>query len=278
MRTTVTRHLEWCDQRDLSTIYITNRRRTIARIDHELGKPLEEATAEDLAVWYRWLATREKPMQPQSRGIVLAHVKNYFAWLVREDIRADDPTRRLDRPRTHRGIPHPITDERLARALLDAPGRARPWLYLAAYAGLRAMEVASLRAEDVRRDIDKIVVRAGKGDKQRIVPLHPLIASVLDPDAYPAVGPLFPQADGTGPVKPHIVSRVCNRHLRSLGFADTLHSLRHYFASSVYRESRDLRLTQELMGHSSPATTAGYAAWSNERAAEVVFALGPHAA
>ena len=58
----------------------------------------------------------------------------------------------------------------------------------------------------------------------------------------------------------------------------TLHQLRHAFATEVYRASRDLRLTQELMGHAHPNTTAIYAAYSPGDAAGVVEGLGPWAA
>ena len=56
------------------------------------------------------------------------------------------------------------------------------------------------------------------------------------------------------------ISRKGNKFLHSLGIASTMHTLRHAFATKVYRASKDLRLTQELMGHSSPQTTAVYAA------------------
>ena len=64
---------------------------------------------------------------------------------------------------------------------------------------------------------------------------------------------------GCGPVTPHLVSKLCNEYLHDIGIDDTLHSLRHWFATSVYVSSgRDLRATQELLGHESPASTQIY--------------------
>jgi len=81
-----------------------------------------------------------------------------------------------------------------------------------------------------------------------------------------------------GPLAPGRISQLASAHLSSLGIHATLHQLRHRFLTEVYRETKDLRLTQELAGHSSPTTTAGYAAWSPEAAALAVAALDKRSA
>lgn len=90
----------------------------------------------------------------------------------------------------------------------------------------------------------------------------------------PRSGWLFPRRDGQpGPVPPHLVSHLVAAHLHDLGLPWTCHQLRHRFATRLYGVGKDLRLTQELMGHSSPVTTAGYAAWAREDAAQAVDAI-----
>ena len=64
-----------------------------------------------------------------------------------------------------------------------------------------------------------------------------------------------------------------NDYLKTLGIADTLHSLRHRFGTQLYRSSQDLRLTQELLGHVSIATTTLYAAADMRKASAAVLAL-----
>lgn len=64
--------------------------------------------------------------------------------------------------------------------------------------------------------------------------------------------------------------------LASLGIDATAHHLRHWFGTKTYEACRDLRVVQELMGHASPVTTAGYAAWSRVVAREAVEALSRH--
>ena len=61
--------------------------------------------------------------------------------------------------------------------------------------------------------------------------------------------------------------------LRNLGIESTFHAPRHYFATSVYSASLDLRLTQDLMGHASPTTTAVYPAWDASKATDVIAGL-----
>ena len=129
------------------------------------------------------------------------------------------------------------------------------------------------RRQDVKDEAAPpvLIVGDGKGGKQRIVPLAPTLIDALREAKMAPRGPLFPRHDGQpGPLPAHLVSHHANRYLHDLGIADTLHSLRHFFGTEVYRESQDLRVTQELMGHASPLSTAGYAAWSPAKAATAV--------
>lgn len=269
------RHLEWCVQRNLRPSYITVRRQNIQNLALFLDHPVESATAEELADWYAGLGVGKDARQPGSRAFMLSHVQNYFRWLVREGLRADDPTVRLMRPRLQRLIPRPILDEALETALEQAPERVRFWLLLAAYGGLRACEIAGLRAEDVRRDLDppKLLIANGKGGKQRVVPLHAVVIEAMDSLELPRRGYLFAEWVPSAPPRPYHVSHWCNTYLKQVDAGATLHQLRHWFGTAVYRSSQDLRMTQELMGHADPRTTAGYAAFDDVASTDVVNGL-----
>jgi site-specific recombinase XerC len=69
------------------------------------------------------------------------------------------------------------------------------------------------------------------------------------------------------------VSGLCNQHLHAVGADVTLHQLRHFFATSLYRASKDIRLTQEALGHASPATTAIYAGYDQSATAGYLHAI-----
>jgi integrase len=147
-------------------------------------------------------------------------------------------------------------------------------LLFAALAGLRAGEIARLRRDAIRDDLDPpvLIVEDGKGGRQRVVPLHPELVAVLS--ELPSRGWLFGRYDGqAGHIPPHLVSHLCNRALRDAGTSSTLHTLRHRFATKVYANTLDLRTTQELLGHASPTTTAQYAAWTPAAGVDAVCEL-----
>jgi integrase/recombinase XerC len=182
---------------------------------------------------------------------------------------------RLPLPRLPQRLPRPISEDDLALAIATADDRVRAMLLLAAYCGLRACEIARLRPEDISASPDGtvLVVRHGKGDKMRVVPCHSLAHAALK--RLPVVdGWYFPRRDGQrGSRAAYLVSRDANDHLHDLGIADTLHSLRHRYGSQLYQASRDLRMVQSVLGHSSPVTTSGYAAWDQPSAVAAVAAL-----
>jgi len=237
-----------------STIY--QRKRVLARLAESAGCHPLHATAEQVEDYlYR-------PLSPEARACELAHLRQFFRWAHRRGARPDDPTAELARPSIARRLPRPISDDDLAAALEHAPDRVRPWLYLAAYAGLRAGEVAQLRADAVHVEADPalIVIERSKGGGMSSVSMHPHLIEVLDDCDLPRSGYLFRRHDGQpGPNAAHTISHVANRYLRSRGIRDTFHSLRHWYGTKLLRASGgNLRLTQEGMRHASPNSTAIY--------------------
>ncbi len=103
--------------------------------------------------------------------------------------------------------------------------------------------------------------------------LNPYVEAALRGYGLRRSGYIF-TSDGTRPLVAESVSNTIGRHLRALGIDSTPHQLRHYFGSAIYRRTRDLRLTQELLGHAFPSTTAIYAAWDVSAGEEVVRSLG----
>jgi integrase/recombinase XerC len=254
-------HIAWCTRRGLRPNYLYDLGCTLRRLERSVG-PLEHADGLSVEAWWDTL-----PVSHGSKAAYAAHLSSFYRWAVREGLRDDDPTLRFVRPRLRRGLPRPIPHRHIEWAVSQASHPVRAWLLLAAFGGLRACEVASLHADDI--DGDVLIIRDGKGGKQRIVPLHPLVRAELE--HLPASGWLFPGR--AGPMNANTVSKHAGRYLRSVGVPESFHQFRHAFATAVYRESLDLRLTQELLGHASPTTTALYTAWSPTKAAAVVARL-----
>jgi integrase len=255
---------------------IAQRRNVLLRLARFHDSDFLDITHEQITAFKDRPKRSGEPRVAASKAVELAHFRSFYRWaVVVEELVDRDPTARVPRPRTSRGLPHPIPEDELAHVLEVAPERIRPWYLLAAYAGLRACEIAPLRGEDIwwHHDPELIVIREGKGGEPGTVPLHPLLRTVLG--QLPRRGLLFSRADGNpGANRPGMVSQHCNKHLHRIGSAHTLHSCRHRFGTLVYRLSGgDLRLTQELMRHKSPVTTAIYTLIDQSEAAEVVAAL-----
>lgn len=173
-----------------------------------------------------------------------------------------------------KALPRPISEEDLELALKAAHVidlGIYAMLRLMCDAGLRCMEVAAISRVDLR-DQDKplvLVIREGKGGRQRIVPVGQSVRLAIIGTGV-RHGHLFRAASPSGHVTAHFISRAVNSHLRRMGIPDTAHSLRHRYLTVGYQRTRDLRMCQELAGHSSPVTTARYAAYSPANAGDLI--------
>lgn len=148
------------------------------------------------------------------------------------------------------------------------------WISLATFQGLRCFEIGQLRREDIvdNREPPLLVIRDGKGGRQDILTLNEQVELTLRNYGMPRSGFFFLNRDGD-PFKPATVSRYIAKFLRSLGIDATAHQLRHLFVSTVWAETKDLRITQEMARHADPKTTSGYAAFDREVASQVVRGL-----
>ena len=265
-------HVAWMRLRNLSPATIYQRQRMVSRFAASVQTPLLEVTEVELDAWQRTLMC----LALRSRLAAISNITSFYGWAVEwEHIAGPSPTRILIRPKRPRGLPHPITEDDLATAISCAPKRLRAMLILASYAGLRVGEIARLDREDVREcDDPPILVVHGKGGKVRIVPMSDLVRTELMAHGLSGRGPVFPRCDGKGgQCEPWTISHLCGNYLHSLGITESAHSLRHRFGTRMYAATKDLRLTQELMGHDSPLTTAGYVAYGAQGAVDAVRLL-----
>jgi integrase len=187
-----------------------------------------------------------------SRRTYLQHLAAWADWIGRPEL--VDGIRRPPVPFAH---PDPVPEadlQRLMRHLSDHP-RELAWVTLGAYAGLRAAEVGRLQGTHVNAGTLRV---QGKGGRIDTLPVPPVLDRALRPWAD-VDGPLWSVTSGT-------VSTIIRRKAAEIGLRMRFHQLRHRFGTAVYRTTRDLLLTQRLMRHASPKTTAGYAALADEDA------------
>lgn len=261
------RYIDSLRNRNYSPNTIYSRGRAIIRFQRAMGIDPLEATEDQMIGW--WTNLR---LSPSSRAGELAAIRGYCRFAVKHRLIEADPTRLLDRPKLPRRVPRPIDEVALGLALTHALPDVLAILCLAAFCGLRAAEIAALEWSDIRKDT---LLIHGKGDKERVVPLHLAAKAALDGLPGKRRGPVLRRRDYKGgSVPPHLISQWANRHLHSLGITETLHQLRHRFGTLTYQLSHgDIRMVQDLLGHASPVTTAGYSAWDQSRASLVTRLL-----
>ena len=178
--------------------------------------------------------------------------RSFWGWAVKSGRTEDNPA--LELPRVPATIPaaRPTPDRVYKEAMIAARGRDRLILRLAAEIGLRRAEIAQMHSRDLVEDLlGWSLVVHGKGGKERTVPLPDGLARALRDCGE---GWIFP-GDDHGHLSPRWVGKIATRLLDGPW---TLHTLRHRFATLAYDVDRDVFVVQELLGHSSPATTRRY--------------------
>lgn len=184
----------------------------------------------------------------------------------------DKAAPRLKGPRIKKGLPRPVTPDEAVH-LADTIGdmaseewiasRDRAVLLLLYGAGLRIAEALSLNAGTY--PFGEALIITGKGGRQRMVPILPLVnEAVADyvarcPWPLEKDQPLFRGAKG-GPLTQGVVQRAMARARVALGLPATAtpHALRHSFATHLLGAGADLRSLQELLGHASLSSTQIY--------------------
>ncbi len=231
---------------------------------------------------------RERAMQPSSIVRHLATWRVFFRFLHANHRIDRDPARLLETPTRWKKLPGVLSPRHMKR-LLAAPTpetgnlwrRDKALLELLYAGGLRASEVADLRTNEYNRTLGVLLV-TGKGDKQRLIPIGE--PAQLAADAYlaelrPHLTRWNDQRDqgrlllsNTGrPLERVAVWQIVTRCARWAGLHNVHpHVLRHSFATHLLAGGADLRVVQELLGHSDISTTQIYTHVDRSRLREVV--------
>lgn len=222
------------------------------RLDH-LGRlrlthpDLLTVTEADLVAY---LAARRHTHSPETRKSMRGSFRRFYRWAKKTGRIADDPTVELEPVRVPKKIARIADDHDLQAALIVADDQERAMILLARYGCLRLSEITTLHT---RHRMGDLLIITGKGGKQRYVPANDdLLAVLLELERDQGHGYYFPGRAG-----PHMHPTAVGRKItRRTGWNP--HSLRHAGATAAYQATGDLRAVQELLGHSSLATTERY--------------------
>ena len=223
-----------------------------------------------------WLGSMDENLTRWTRATYHGDVRAFFGWLAEAGHIHADPTdsKLVQRPQARAGLPKPLTAAEEFRALDHAHGNMRAWLLLALRAGLRASEIAAFRGEEIAEDY---IVLIGKGSKEAAIPTSADLWEIAQD--FPRRGWWFPSPAHGGHVSGNSVTILVGRHFRRPEVdipKGSIHRCRHTFGTKLQRATHDLRKTQTLMRHSSPATTAIYTAMDEDDLRDAINMIGTH--
>jgi len=251
--------------------------------------PLSRITISDMRAWMSH--ERRRGLGPRSLARALSSVKTFYRWLAERE--GFEPTAVLSArsPKFQKKLPRPLAED-AAKAVLQTAGlQARqPWVALRDGAivtllygcGLRISEALNLTG--ACKEMPEVLRIAGKGGKERIVPVLPAARAAVARYAAACPYPLYPNEPlfrgvRGGKLGPRQIAKVMEQVRAQLGLpaSATPHALRHSFATHLLNAGGDLRAIQELLGHASLLTTQAYTAVDTARLMEIYESAHPRA-
>jgi len=221
---------------------------------------------------------KKEDLTPQTIAHYLTVIKNYHKFLIQNEYLKDNVAKSIERPKLVKKLPNVLSIEDVVK-LLDIKGtsafdiRNKCMLELLYGTGLRISELLSLTINDI--DTFNATVRCiGKGDKERIVPINDYIIESLD--NYLSVRDtllknkttkeLFLNKNGDALSRKGFF-KILKQLLLEKGLDPNVspHTLRHSFATHLLEYGADLRVIQEMLGHSDISTTRIYTHITNKK-------------
>jgi integrase/recombinase XerC len=237
-----------------------------------------------------WLAEMMKTAKRATVQRRLSAVKAFYRYRE-SSIGAASPARALRSPKLERRLPA-ILEPDDVRRLIELGGedqspaalRDRAIMETLYSSGLRVSELVGLNWRDLDEDIGMLTVRAGKGNKDRVVPIGEPALDALRawrramPVAWDHDGPVITNLRGSR-LTTRSVEIMLERRIAAAGLATAItpHGLRHCFATHMLGAGADLRSIQEMLGHASLATTQRYTHVSVNHLKEVYRRAHPRA-
>ena len=274
-RIAMKRFIRWCDERGLDT-------------PQEVTKPILERYQRHLFYYRKEDGT---PMTLGSQLGCLAPLKTFFKWLARENHILYNPASELQLPKQPKRLPRTILSVLEVEAILAEADPATPqgvrdraMLETLYSTGLRRMELPALAIYDVDLTRRLVMVREGKGRRDRVIPIGERACAWVEKyllDARPQLltgdtEVLF-VTDYGEPMTPELLANKVKRYMDFAGIhkPGATHLFRHACATHMLENGADTRFIQAMLGHADLATTQIYTHVSVEKLKEIHAATHP---
>jgi integrase/recombinase XerD len=278
-------------------------------LEDGLSKNTLESYRTDLALFSAWLGNQHKTIlsanqadiqqylavkfpqsKPRSISRLIASMRRFYRYALRENLIEKDPTLQIESPKLPRSLPKSLNEQEV-EDLLNAPNtldsiglRDRAMLELLYASGLRVSELVGVKVNEVSTQ-DGVVRVTGKGSKTRLVPMGQEAADWIDKylkQARPEIlqkrmsDALFVTARANAMTR-QAFWYLIKRYALLAGISKHMspHVLRHAFATHLLNHGADLRVVQMLLGHADISTTQIYTHVARERLKQLHSAHHP---
>jgi integrase/recombinase XerD len=234
-------------------VYVEN----VARFARYYHKSPDKLGPEEVRAYLLYLIQERKNAWGTYKQ-ALAALRYFYRWVIKGPEIVED----ILCPRPERRLPVVLSFEEVRRFFAAIPSFKYRMILMTAYsAGLRISEVVNLQVSDIDSERMVIHIRHAKRNKDRYTILSPILLQMLR-HWWVAARPvtyLYPGRSGR-PARVTSIQDACKEAQKKAGIDKrvTPHTLRHSFATHLLEAGTDLRVIQELLGHSSPRTTAMY--------------------
>ena len=270
------RFIVWCDERELQS-------------PQEITKPILERYQRYL---YYYRKNDGQPLTFGSQNVMLTPLKTFFKWLVRENHILYNPASELDVPPKPKRLPKTILPPETIETILNQPDvttveglRDRTILEVLYSTGIRRMELVRLTLYDVDHRRGTLMIREGKGRKDRLIPIGERALAWIEKyrhEGRPALvvgkdsGTLFLTDKGDAFRRGAVGARI-KRYIQQAGIEveGSCHLFRHAMATHMLENGADIRFIQAMLGHEDLSTTEIYTQVSIEKLRQIHAATHP---
>lgn len=228
-----------------------------------------------------WATRRKGGLSSASMRRGQSALRGLFKYAIKHGYASKNPVELMDSPKIQRPLPKALSQDDV-NMLINSPTisnllgiRDRAILELLYGSGLRVSEVSNLTSEDINLEAQTLVVREGKGNKDRVVPLTPISCKVIsqyinrrftEKPEWRKEKHIFLNHIGT-PLTVRSIARLIDKYSRRLAMMMNIspHQFRHSFATHLLNNGADIRAVQEMLGHASLSTTQIYTRISKEK-------------